>query len=151
MGTTEIVIAVITSMLGSGGIAAVITAILSSKKFKVELKALEQKTLQDGKEAELNISQKLQKQIMDLSEAHRKESETLRQQNTVLQSKINELNEEIQKLMKWVVYDNAKYRAWLETELVKLNPDIDFPHCNPAPIFSNDEITIDAIENGDSH
>lgn len=147
METTQLIITIISAVIGSGGIAAAITAIVSSKKYKAEAMLLEQQAETARKDSEERMHENIRKQIMELSDVHKKESAELRKQNAILSTKINELNDEIQKLMEWIVYDNAKYRAWLETELVKLKPDIEFPECRPAPKFVTEPTPDDSDNN----
>ena len=70
----------------------------------------------------------------DLKKKYEEECDALRKRNEELDSKISDLSNRLQTLMEWVVVDNNQYRSWLENELRKLNPDITFPTCKPAPI-----------------
>lgn len=132
MGT---IIAIIGAILGTGGITALLTVILSARKYKAEARAIEQQYETARREGEERINQAVRQQMLELSQVYKKDSDELRKQTVALYCKINELNGKIQELMNWIAYDNAKYRGWLETELIKLNPDIQFPECRPAPKF----------------
>jgi predicted nuclease with TOPRIM domain len=91
------------------------------------------------------MNEYIRTQLKELSDTHRQESDELRKQNRELNAKITELNDKINQLMTWVVVDNNSYRTWLENELLKLKPDIEFPKCRPAPGFTDDQ--IDGIHN----
>lgn len=132
---TNYIITIIGAIIGSGGLTAAITALLSVRKYKAEARAIEQDAENARKEIEQKMNESIRQQIMDISNVHKKESEELRVQNEKLYSKIDNLNNKINELMEWIVYDNAKYRAWLENELVKVKPDIEFPECRPTPRF----------------
>lgn len=131
-------VTIISVILGGGGVAAAISAIVSAKKYKAEARLIEQQAETARVESEERMNENIRKQLTEISEIYKKESKELRMLNASLNRKVSELNNEIQKLMEWIVYDNAKYRCWLEHELVKLNPDIKFPECRPAPEFNHD-------------
>lgn len=136
MDATQVVIAIITSIVGSGGIAAAITAFLSAKKYKAEADMIEQQSESARTESEQKMNEYIRSQLKELSETHKQESDELRRQNRELSDRISDLNDKINQLMTWVVVDNNSYRNWLENELRKLKPDIEFPKCRPAPGFS---------------
>lgn len=146
MDTSQAIITIISTILGTGGITAILTSIFSAKKYKAEALRIEQDTEQERQESEQRMNDSIRQQIMELSEIHRKESDVLRKQNKILSDQIKDLNMKIQDLMEWIAYDNSKYRAWLETELVKLKSDIVFPECRPAPKFVNDAAKEELID-----
>lgn len=135
MDTMNYIVTIIGVLLGSGGLATAITSIVSIRKYKAEAEAIKQNSENARKEIEQRMNESIRQQIMEISDIHKRESEELRTQNEKLYSKIDNLNSKINELMEWIVYDNAKYRAWLENELVKLKPDIEFPECRPTPRF----------------
>ena len=137
MDNVEAIMTIVATILGTGGVTALLTTILNAKKYKAEAMRIEQETERDRKESEQRMNESIKNQIMELSEIHKKESAALRKQNKVLSDQINDLNNKIHELMEWIAYDNSKYRGWLETELVKLKPDIVFPNCKPVPKFVN--------------
>lgn len=151
MNATQFVIAIITSVLGSGGIAATITAFLSAKKYKAETNILEQQAESARTESEQKMNEYIRSQLKELSETHKQESDELRRQNHELSEKISVLNGKINQLMTWVIVDNNSYRNWLENELRKLKPDIEFPKCRPAPCFNNISETITDEHNVDTY
>jgi len=139
MDTAQMIIAIITAVLGSGGIATVVTSLISSKKYKAEASMLEQQAESARKESEQKMNEYIRTQLKELSDTHKQESDELRRQNRELGDKIAVLNNRINQLMSWVVVDNNSYKNWLENELRKLKPDIEFPKCRPAPGFTGTE------------
>lgn len=137
MNATQIVIAIITAVLGSGGVATVLTTFLSNKKYKAEADMLKQQIEDARAESEHKANEYIRSQLKELSDTHKQESDDLRRQNRDLSERISALNDKINQLMTWVVIDNNSYRSWLENELRKLKPDIEFPKCRPAPGFNN--------------
>lgn len=131
----NMIVAIVTTIIGSGGIASLITSILSSRKYRAEAHSLEQQIEVARKESEQKTNEYIRSQLKELSETHKKESDDLRNQNKELFDKIASLHDQINELMTWIVVDNNSYRTWLENELRKLNPTIEFPRCRPAPGF----------------
>jgi hypothetical protein len=77
--------------------------------------------------------------LKEVTEMYIKETNELKEQNKQLNRQINELQSKMQEIMSWVIYDNQNYRLWLETELRKVNHNIEFPRCAPPPrIFEDD-------------
>jgi RecA/RadA recombinase len=140
MTTAQLVATIISAVIGSGGIASAIVALVSIRKYKAEARLLEQEAETNRRESEQKMNEYIRTQLKELSDTHRQESDELRKQNRELNAKITELNDKINQLMTWVVVDNNSYRTWLENELLKLKPDIEFPKCRPAPGFTDDQI-----------
>ncbi len=138
MNTAQVVTTIISVVIGSGGIASAIVALLSVRKYKAEAKVLEQQADTNRLETEQKMNEYIRTQLKELSETHKQESDELRKQNKELSEKINVLNDRINQLMNWIIVDNNSYRSWLENELLKLKPDIEFPKCKPAPSFVNE-------------
>ena len=146
MTHTEIVITVISAVLGSGGIASAIVSFFSVRKYKAEAALIEQQAETAHEETEQKLNEYIRTQLKELSETHKKESEELREQNKELSERVNVLTRRINQMMLWIVGDNNAYRTWLESELRKLKPDIVFPRCKPAPGFASYE----SSDNNDS-
>ena len=144
MNTAQVVTTIISVVIGSGGIASAIVALLSVRKYKAEAKVLEQQADTNRLETEQKMNEYIRTQLKELSETHKQESDELRKQNKELSEKINVLNDRINQLMNWIIVDNNSYRSWLENELLKLKPDIEFPKCKPAPSFVNE--TVDTFD-----
>lgn len=126
MEWTSVIIAIAGVVLGSGGIIS----IFNSRKVIAEARSIDNDT-------KLKMNSEIQAQLKELADIHKKESDELRAQNKELDKRIGELTNQINELMEWVVTDNNVYRSWLETELRKVNPDVEFPPCKPAPILRN--------------
>lgn len=137
MSHTELVLAIVSAVIGSGGIASAIAALVSVRKYKAEAQILEQQVDTNRQETEQKVNEYIRTQLKELSDTHRAESDELRKQNKELGEKITVLNTRINQLMNWIIVDNNSYRSWLENELLKLKPDIEFPKCKPAPGFMN--------------
>jgi len=134
MNTTTI-LTIIASIIGSGGISAIITGILSSKKYKSEARKLDQ----EAESLKVQNMDFIHKRLQEIADSQSQESIKLRNRNDELNEKIEELNDKLQTIMEWVVYDNQQYRQWLESRLMELDPDIEFPKCSPPPkIFHAD-------------
>ena len=58
----------------------------------------------------------------------------IQEENASLKKEIATLNSKITDLVKWIMYDNANYRGWLEKNLKNLDPNIDFPPCAEPPV-----------------
>lgn len=125
---------VLVSMLGAGGLSGTLVAIFSRRKYKIEALKLEEELRASREEATRKSIDYIQQKMTDIAKKYEEECDALRRRNEELDSKISDLSNRLQTLMEWVVVDNNQYRTWLENELRKLNPDITFPTCKPAPI-----------------
>ena len=142
MTTGEIVVAIVGGLLGTGGIASLLVAIFSMRKYQAEAKVLEQQAEAARNETEQKMNEYIRSQLKELSETHKQESDELRKQNKELKDNIGLLTDRINQLMSWIITDNNIYRTWLENELKKRDPDIEFPRCKPAPGFVETDLTI---------
>lgn len=132
---TSTILTIIASIIGTGGLSALLTGILSARKYRSE--AL--KTEQEAESLKVQNMDYIHKRLQEISESQNQESIKLRQRNDELNNKIEVLNDKLQTIMEWVVYDNQQYRQWLESRLLELDPDIEFPKCSPPPkIFHTD-------------
>ena len=129
MKVVEIVIAI----LGSGGITAVVTSLLSARKYKAEANQMEQETEKARKLFENEMNEKLHRQFAELAEIHKKEAEYQREQTKILEKQIYGLKSQVTKLMSWIMTEDASYRTFLENEILRHNPDFVFPKLKPIP------------------
>lgn len=130
METHNVLIAIITAVIGSGGISAVISAFLSARKYRAEARQIEETSRRD-------LDQYVNEKLKEVTEMYISQTRELKDANSDLQKQITDLQHKLQGLMSWVIYDNQNYRMWLETELRRLNPNIEFPKCAPPPqVFS---------------
>ncbi len=127
MSTSEIILAIVTLVIGSGGIGSLITIIVNRRKVASDSRATDVHTDIDQFQA---ITEKL-KIMADDADAR---AEKARQVNDELISKINELNVKLSQLTMWVIGDNMQYRSALETALKQFNPDFSFPYVSDPPI-----------------
>lgn len=123
------IVAIITAIIGTGGLSAFITSILSARKYKFEAQKIEQET-ESIKVQNMEI---IHKRLQDIAESQNQELAKLIKRNDELNHKIEELNDKLQTIMEWVVYDDQQYRQWLESRLIELDPQIEFPKCTPPP------------------
>lgn len=134
MDTTAILI----SVLGSGGLCSIITALLSRRKFKAEASIIEAEAEEKRKKSEREYMDYIHTQFKEITETYKQQAEEQRQVNIELSERVHTLENRINKLMEWVINDDGSYRTWLENELKKHDPDIEFPKCKPAPGFDDD-------------
>jgi hypothetical protein len=140
MSTPEIILAVVTLVVGSGGIGSAITIIINRRKIVSDSRSTDIHTDIDQFKA---ITEKL-KVMADDADAR---AERARQVNDELISKINDLNVKLSQLTMWVIGDNMQYRSALETALKQVNPDFSFPYVSDPPI----ELMRECKSHIDSH
>ena len=137
---TTLISSIIVAALGSGGISAIITAILSRHKYESEAAKTESEAAKIKSEADAVVKQTnitgidyINRKLQEITEQSNKEATELRNRNDELNERINNLNDRLQVVMNWIVDDNQHYRQWLETKLIELDPSIEFPKCAPPP------------------
>ena len=136
----ETIITIALAIVGSSALSALVTGLLSSCKCKSESNKIATEADQIKSHTQLDEIEFINKRLQEISEKARLESDELTKRNTELAEKVTDLNNKLQLIMEWVIYDNQKYRQWLETELRKVNPTLIFPECPPPPkIFQRDE------------
>lgn len=133
MNISTAIITIIGAILGTGGITAFVSTILSARKFKAEAHKIESESDNIQSQNDMAKFEFINKRLKEISDNAEADSRDLRARNNELNSQIAQLNDKLQTIMEWVIYDNQKYRNWLETELRKSNPDIQFPECPPPP------------------
>lgn len=141
---TTLISSIIVAALGSGGISAIITAILSRHKCESEAAKTESEAAKIKSEADAVVKQTditgidyINRKLQEITEQSNKEATELRNRNDELNERINILNDRLQVVMNWIVDDNQHYRQWLETKLIELDPSIEFPKCAPPPKVFN--------------
>src|SRR5574344_2335840 len=141
---TTLISSIIVAALGSGGISAIITAILSRHKYESEAAKTESEAAKIKSEADAVVKQTditgidyINRKLQEITEQSNKEATELRNRNDELNERINNLNDRLQVVMSWIVDDNQHYRQWLETKLIELDPSIEFPKCAPPPKVFN--------------
>ena len=160
MITTEWLVA-LSSVIGAclgGGATAIINAVSNKRKVDADAdsskETLNQQREQIHNELLKYFTEKLQKMNDETTERFNKlqaENEELRKELAAMNRKLTELN-------RWIMVDNAAYRTWLENELKKRDPDIEFPNCPPPPedfryhtnmTFEQDDLVPGEDEDGD--
>jgi LAS superfamily LD-carboxypeptidase LdcB len=138
----ETITALIVAVIGSGGISTVITTILSAKKHRAETDQLRQQICDAQADTKIKIDEHIHKQMLEITETYKREFENrsdeineLREQNERLTKQVKDLNDQINQLMSWVVYDSMRYQEWLERELLQKDPNIQFPTFRKPPKF----------------
>ena len=134
----ENIATVLIAVLGSGGLCSIITAIFSRRKYKAEASLIEVEAEEKRKTAEREYMNYIHGQFKEITETYKRESEELRTMNSELNDRVRSLENRINKLMEWIINDDGSYRTWLENELSKYDPDIEFPKCKPTPSFNSD-------------
>lgn len=117
----------VAAVLGSGGIVAIIHE--SSVRRKVKSDAEAQKS-----EQTTELMKYLNSEIKRINEQTKEEFDKMREENKELRKDIKTLNSRITDLVKWILFDNAAYRSWLENTLKTFDPDIDIPICSEPPL-----------------
>ena len=129
---------VIAAIVGSGGLCSIATAIFSRRKYKAEAQLIEAEAEERRKTSEREYMDYIHGQFKEITETYKRESEDLRTMNNELNDRVRSLETRINKLMEWIINDDGSYRTWLENEVRKYDPDIEFPKCKPAPSFNTD-------------
>lgn len=135
----EHIVTVIIAIFGSGGLCSIITALLSRRKYKAEALIIEADAEEKRKKAERENMDYIHEQFKEITETYKRQAEEQLRVNSELSERVRTLENRINKLMEWVINDDGSYRAWLENELKKYDPDIEFPKCKPAPGFEEGE------------
>ena len=140
--------AIIIAIVSSGGISSVIASLLAARKHKIEMEQLKQQVEDDKTDTKIKIDEHVQKQMLELNNAYkqefeerRKELDQLHENNSNLKKQVDILSTQISQLMSWVVYDSMRYQEWLEAELLKRDPEIQFPNFRKPPKFVYDYLS----------
>lgn len=125
--------AIIIAILGSGGISAVITSILSARKYQAEASSVEQQTEQNRRLLEQEITERLSQRFVELADRYKLEYEEQLQRTKTLEKQVAQLNKKYNQIVSWIMTDNASYINYLETELAKYNPSFTIPKGKGIP------------------
>lgn len=128
--------AILIAVLGSGGLCSIITALFSRRKYKAEASIIEAEAEEKHQKSEREYMDYIHIQFKEITETYKQQAEEQRKVNSDLSERVRTLETRINKLMEWVINDDGSYRTWLENELKKYDPDIEFPKCKPAPGFA---------------
>jgi DNA repair exonuclease SbcCD ATPase subunit len=137
-GIINAIAVLVGALLGSGGVTAVIHALVERRKAKNE-GLQEDHNFENEKASMLNDVQKyMNEEMKKLNERISEQLEEVKEENAELKKEIKELNKKLADLIHWVMYDNAAHRAWLEKTLREFDPNIDIPECSEPPIVFTD-------------
>ena len=106
MTTPEIIITIITAIFGSSGLSAIITAILSARKFRSEADRVREETQSIRVQNDIAGIDYINKKLQEITEQSDHQSNVLRARNDELNERITELNYKLQAIMNWVMEDN---------------------------------------------
>lgn len=141
MGIEQIA-ALLVAIIGSGGLSSIVTTVMTSKRHKAETDQLRQQIEDSRVDTKIKLDEHIQKQMMELSDTYRKqfddrnaEIRELHKQNELMKKQVEDLSNQINQLMSWVVYDSMRYQEWLERELLQKEPGIQFPNFRKPPKF----------------
>jgi len=127
------IISLIATLIGGGGISALITYRITAKKADAENRHTDQETEGLRIQNEITEMDYINKRLQEISEISKKEADDLRTKNEALNDKINDLNQKLQSLMEWVVTDNYQYRSWLENKVKEYDSEIPLPETTKPP------------------
>lgn len=130
-GTVNGILVGVAAVIGSGGIVAIIHEFSVRRKVKSDAEA--QKSVHNTE-----LMKYLNGEIKRINEQTKEEFDKMREENRELRKDIKTLNSRITDLVRWILFDNAAYRSWLENTLKNLDPDIDIPICSEPPLTWNE-------------
>lgn len=123
---SQFIITIIGTILGSGGIAAVITALLSTRKYRAEARRIERDTEKD-------FDKYVNDKLKEVTNMYITETQQLKRSNEQLHRQIEDLQEKIQSIMSWIINENYTNISILKAKIQSLDPDFEFPEMRPCP------------------
>lgn len=126
MDAGQFIITIIGTILGSGGIAATITAILSTRKYKAEAQRVEQDTQKD-------FDKYVNEKLKEVTNMYINETQQLKRSNEQLHKQIEDLQDKIQSIMSWIINENYTNISILKAKIQSLDPNFEFPEMRPCP------------------
>lgn len=126
MNATETIVVALIGCVSGGGLATLFSTIFKHKE--------------KNKEADTDIAKFYIEKLQELTDRTDAQYQQLQEKfdkvqadNESMKHQIVDMNRKLTELNRWVIFDNAKYRTWLEDELRKRDPDILIPDCPPPP------------------
>lgn len=126
MNMSQFIIALIGTIIGSGGISAIVTALLSSRKYKAEALRMEQDTHKD-------LDRYVNDKLKEVTNMYIEETQQLKHSNEQLHKQIGDLQDKLQMVMSWIVNENYTNISILRAKIQSLDPDFEFPEMKPCP------------------
>lgn len=126
MNMSQFILALIGTIIGSGGISAIVTALLSSRKYKAEALRMEQDTHKD-------LDRYVNDKLREVTNMYIEETQQLKRSNEQLHKQIDDLQDKLQMVMSWIVNENYTNISILRAKIQSLDPDFEFPEMKPCP------------------
>lgn len=126
MNTSQFIIAILGTIIGSGGISAIVTALLSSRKYKAEAVRMEQ-------DAQKDLDKYVNDKLKEITNMYIEETQQLKRSNEQLHRQIDDLQDKLQAIMSWIVNENYTNISILRAKIQSLDPDFVFPEMRPCP------------------
>lgn len=126
MNISQFILALIGTIIGSGGISAIVTALLSSRKYKAEALRMEQDTHKD-------LDRYVNDKLREVTNMYIEETQQLKHSNEQLHKQIDDLQDKLQMVMSWIVNENYTNISILRAKIQSLDPDFEFPEMRPCP------------------
>ncbi len=126
MNMSQFILALIGTIIGSGGISAIVTALLSTRKYKAEALRMEQDTQKD-------LDRYVNDKLREVTNMYIEETQQLKHSNEQLHKQIDDLQDKLQMVMSWIVNENYTNISILRAKIQSLDPDFEFPEMKPCP------------------
>ena len=131
--TLTAILAGVGAIIGSGGVVALIHEFSIRRKVNSDVES-------HKSDQTTELMKYFTDEIKRINEQTKDEFNKMREENKGLRKDIKILNSRITDLVKWILFDNASYRTWLENTLKTFDPDINIPSCSEPPLtWTEDE------------
>lgn len=142
----EMIITILGLLLGSGGIAAFVSAMHQKKKINAESHSIYDQSSIDKFKA-------INEQLKDIADRAVAQSQREVERNEALNNKINDLieknnnlndqvlvlNRQLSNIISWINHEDMSYKKWMTQELSKYVPEDELPPLPTPPAFSGIE------------
>ena len=142
----EMIITILGLLLGSGGIAAFVSAMHQKKKINAESHSIYDQSSIDKFKA-------INEQLKDIADRAVAQSQRELERNEALNNKINDLieknnnlndqvlvlNRQLSDIINWINHEDMSYKKWIKQELAKYVPEDELPPLPTPPAFSGIE------------
>ena len=142
----EMIITILGLLLGSGGIAAFVSAMHQKKKINAESYSIYDQSSIDKFKA-------INEQLEDIADRAVAQSQREVERNEALNNKINDLieknndlndqvailNRQLSSIINWINNEDMSYKQWIKQELSKYVPEDQLPALPTPPKFSGIE------------
>ena len=142
----EMIISILGLLLGSGGIAAFVSAMHQKKKINAESYSIYD-------QASIDKFKAINEQLEDIADRAVAQSQREAERNEALNDKINDLieknnnlndqvanlNMQLRSIINWINNEDMSYKQWIKQELSKYVPEDQLPALPTPPTFSGIE------------